>query len=216
MGQHIALARTPGAPGPEKARPGGYLACPDQGAGPGLVVIADRRSGSGHVRDVCDRFAAEGFTALAPEVHDWPTAADLDASVDLLKTHPAVRGQGVGVVGFALGAGLALWLAAHRPEDVAAVVPFYGVVPTGGEPPDCSRLTAAVQGHFGEGDPTFPPQAVWALEQALLEAGVNVEMFTYRDAGPAFFDDSRPGEYVHDAARHAWIRTLEFLRKHLG
>ena len=205
MGEHIAFGSG-----------GGYLAGPDKGAGPALIVIPDRRSAPHHARDVCDRFAAEGFTALAPELDDGRTAADLTAAVDALKPHPAVRGHGVGVVGFALGGGLALWLGTQRPDDVVAVVPFYGVVPAGGEPPDWSRLTAAVQGHFGEEDPTFPPTAVSALEEALGEAGVNAEMFLYPTAGPAFFDDTRPEEYVEDAARQAWIRVLEFLRKHLG
>ena len=205
MGEHIALRRG-----------GGYLAGPERGAGPGLIVIPDRRSAPDHVRDVCDRFAAEGFTALAPDLPNGDTPGDLTAAIDVLKPHPAVRGHGVGVIGFALGGGLALWLATHRPDDVAAVVPFYGVVPAGGEPPRWSRLTAAVQGHFGEDDPTFPPPAVSALEEALGEAGISVETFTYPGAGPAFFDDSRPEEYVEDAARQAWIRVLEFLRKHLG
>ena len=55
-----------------------------------------------------------------------------------------------------------------------------------------------------------------ALEATLGEAGVSVEMFTYPGAGPAFFDDTRPEGHVEEAARQAWIRTLEFLRKHLG
>ena len=195
---------------------GGYLAGPDKGAGPALIVVPDRRSAPHHARDVCDRFAGEGFTALAPDLADAYTPGDLSAAIDVLNPHPAVRGRGVGVIGFGLGGGLALWLGTHRPDDVAAVVPFYGVVPAGGEPPRWSRLAAAVQGHFGEDDPTFPPTAVSALEEALGDAGVTVEMFTYPGAGPAFFDDSRPEEYVEDAARQAWIRTLEFLRKHLG
>lgn len=48
------------------------------------------------------------------------------------------------------------------------------------------------------------------------EAGVATEMYVYPGAGSAFFDDSRPDTHVEDAARQAWIRTLEFLRKHLG
>ena len=205
MGEHIALGSG-----------GGYLAGPDKGAGPGLIVIPDRRSAPHHARDVCDRFGAEGFTALAPELDDGRAAEHLVTAVDVLKPHPAVRGHGVGVVGFGLGGGLALWLGTHRPDDVVAVVPFYGVVPAGGEPPDWARLAAVVQGHFGEDDPTFPPTAVAALEQALADAGISVETFVYPRAGPAFFDDTRPDEYVEDAARQAWIRVLEFLRKHLG
>jgi len=195
---------------------GGYLATPEMGAGPAVIVIQEPTTRPDHSHDVCDRFAAEGFTALAPALQNGSTADDLTAAIDLLKPHPAVRGQGVGVVGFAAGGGLALWLGTHRPDDVAAVVPYYGALPDGVEPPDWSRLAAAVQGHFGEDDPDCPAEGVSALEAALTEAGVSAEMFLYPGAGPAFFDDSRPDAHVEDAARQAWIRTLEFLRKHLG
>jgi carboxymethylenebutenolidase len=205
MGETIAFGST-----------GGYLATPEMGAGPALIVIEEPASLPDHGREVCDRFAAEGFTALAPALQNGSTADDLTAAIDLLKPHPAVRGQGVGVIGFAAGGGLALWLGIHRPEDVAAVVPYYGAVPDAAEPPDWSRLAAPVQGHFGENDPTCPPEAVSALEADLAAAGVTVEMFVYPGAGPAFFDDTRPDAHVEDAARQAWIRTLEFLRKHLG
>jgi carboxymethylenebutenolidase len=202
---------------------GGYLATPEKGAGPAVIVIAEPSTPPDHTHDVCERFAAEGFTALAPALgsptslpHGNPTASDLVAAIDLLEPHPAVRGQGVGVVGFAAGGELALWLALHRPDDVVAVVPFYRAVPEGADAPDWTRLAAPVQGHFGEDDPACPPEAVAALETTLGEAGVSAEMFVYPGARTAFFDDTRPDAYLEDAARQAWIRTLEFLRKHLG
>lgn len=201
----------------------GYLATPEKGAGPAVIVIAEPSSLPDHAHDVCERFAAEGFTALAPAFgslasppQNDSTASDLGAAIDLLEPHPAVRGQGVGVVGFAAGGELALWLALHRPDDVVAVVPYYRAVPEGADRPDWSRLTAPVQGHFGEDDPACPPEAVTALEAALGEAGVNAEIFVYPGARDAFFDETRPDAYLEDAARQAWIRTLEFLRKHLG
>jgi dienelactone hydrolase len=67
-----------------------------------------------------------------------------------------------------------------------------------------------VQGHFAESDPTCPPDIVAGLEKSLGEAGVTVEFFTYPTDDPRFFDEDG------DTARQAWIRTLEFLRKHLG
>ena len=145
MGETIAVGSTQG-----------YLATPDMGAGPAVIVITEPAS-SGHGRRVADILAAEGFTALAPEVRSGETAGDLGAALDFLRPHPAVRGHGVGVVGFARGAGLALWLGAHRPDDVTAVVLFYGVIPEGAEQSDWSRLSAAVEGHYGEDDPACPP-----------------------------------------------------------
>ncbi|MEW6476076.1 MAG: dienelactone hydrolase family protein [Actinomycetota bacterium] len=188
----------------------GYLSCPEMGAGPPVIVIPDGPGVADHIQTLCDRFAAEGFTALAPDLQDGRTAEDLAAAIEFLKPHPAVRGQGIGVVGFLLGAGLALWLATHRPEDIVAVVAYSGTVPVGAEQPDWSRLTAAVEGHFGEEDPACPPDVIAAFEEALGEAGATVECFTYPTVGARFYEDDE------DAARQAWIRTLEFLRKHLG
>jgi len=138
----------------------GYLATPEKGAGPALVVIGDR--------DHCDDFAEEGFTALAPELQNGHPVEELGAAIDILKPHPAVRGQGVGVVGYSAGAGLALRLAIQRSGDVVAC--------------------AAVEGNFGEDEPDHPPELC-------------VEFIT---ANP------------EDDDRLVWIRTLEFLRKHLG
>jgi dienelactone hydrolase len=90
------------------------------GAGPAVLVITEPTD-DGLSHQVCDDLAAEGFTALAPELRNGHTANDLSAAVDLLKPHPAVRGHGVGVIGFDAGAALAQWLAEHRPDDVVAV-----------------------------------------------------------------------------------------------
>ncbi len=180
-----------------------HLATPDMGAGPPVIVIPEDR-------ELCDLLATEGFTAFAPELSPGQTAEELTAAIEFLKPHEAVRGQGIAVIGSGAGAGLALWLGTHRPDDIIAVVAVSGTVPAEAEQPDWSRLSAAVQGHFGENDPTCPPEVIAALEGSLGEAGVMAEFFTYPMAGPGFFEED--GE----AARQAWIRTLEFLRKHLG
>jgi carboxymethylenebutenolidase len=180
-----------------------YLATPEKGAGPAMIVIPEDR-------ELCDLLATEGFTALAPDLAPGETAAGLTAAIDFLAPHEAVRGKGIGVIGTGAGAALALWLGTHRPDDIVAVVAVSGTVPTEGEQRDWSRLSAAVQGHFGEADPTCPPDVIASLEESLGQAGVTVEFFTYPTAGPAFFAEDG------DEARQAWIRILEFLRKHLG
>lgn len=164
---------------------GGYLATPEMGAGPAVLVIPEDR-------ELCDLLATEGFTALA-------SADDFAAAIDFLKPHPAVRGQGIGVVGLYAGVGPALALAADRSEDVAAVVVYGETIPDGTGQKDWAQLPAAVQGHFvgEESPPTDTP------------AG-RTEVFTYPTASPRFFEEDG------DEARQAWIRTLEFLRKHLG
>jgi len=215
---------------------GGYLAS-GEGAGPGVVVIHEWWGLVPHIRDVCERFAGEGFTALAPDLFSGRTipyrepdeaekammalglaqaARHLSGAVDFLLAHAAVRGHGVGVVGFGMGGGLALWLASLRPEEVRAVVPFYGSIPWDDAQPDWGRVTAPVEGHYGEHDDRATPALARSFEQELEARGTEVRLFFYPEAGHAFFDDSRSEACVEDAARQAWVRTLEFLRAKLG
>lgn len=215
---------------------GGYLAPAHEGAGLGVVVIQEWWGLVDHIVDVCDRFAAEGFTALAPDLYhgktvpntepdeaakalmamDLPRAArDMAGAVDFLQAHDAVRGHGVAVVGFCMGGGLALWLSTLRPDAVRAVVPFYGIAPPDTQP-DWSALAAAVEGHYAEHDDMAPPEAVAAFEEQLHDLGKEVRVFTYPGTSHAFFNDTRPEIYDEDAARQAWVRTLEFLRAKLG
>ena len=214
----------------------GYLAT-GQGAGPAVIVIQEWWGLVPHIREVCDRLAAEGFTALAPDLFhgrtvpnsepdeaqklmmalDLPRAArDLSGAVDFLVDHPAVRGHGVGVIGFCMGGGLALWLAAERPDQVKAAVPFYGAIPWDEVQPDYSRIEAAVEGHYGELDDWATPELARRIESELVERGKEVRLFLYPGHGHAFFNDTRPEAYDEDAARQAWVRTLEFLRAKLG
>jgi carboxymethylenebutenolidase len=213
----------------------GYLATPEQGAGIGLIVIQEWWGLVGHITDVCDRFAAEGFTALAPDLYHGETTSepdeagklmmalnlaaagkDLGGAVDFLLGSDAVRGEGVGVTGFCMGGGLALVLATQRPDAVKACVPFYGVIPWEEAQPDWSALDAPVQGHFAEQDGFFTPERVAELESTLTDLGKDAELIVYPGVDHAFFNDERPEVYDEAAARTAWTRTLEFLRAKLG
>ncbi len=148
----------------------GYLATPGAGAGPGVVVIQEWWGLVPHIQNVCDRFASQGFTALAPDLYDGVTADEpdeagkmmmtmnLDAAtramsdaVDWLTSSGRVRGSKVGCVGFCMGGGLALMLACARPDAVGPVAPFYGLIPWPEAEPDYSALTGPVRG-------TTPPR----------------------------------------------------------
>jgi carboxymethylenebutenolidase len=210
----------------------GYLAVPGSGSGPGLIVIQEWWGLDDSIVDVANRFAAEGFVALAPDLyggrvtHDEKEAAtlmrqlvpaqavkDLSGAVGYLLARPSVTGDSIGVVGFCMGGGFVLRLAAQAGEKVAAAVVFYGAV---SPDEDLSGIRAAVQGHFGERDQSIPPQRARAqMEKIRAEAGVPVEVYFY-DAGHAFFNDRNLiGTYNQDAAKLAWTRTLDFLRSHL-
>ncbi|MDP9073068.1 MAG: dienelactone hydrolase family protein [Actinomycetota bacterium] len=210
---------------------GGYLATPEGGEGPGVLVIQEYWGLVGHIKELCERFAAEGFAALSPDLYHGATAAptepdkagklmmnlridqaakDLNGAVDYLVAHS--NGEGIGAVGFCMGGGLALRVGCLRPEAVKAVVAFYGVA---GWPPgecDWSQMTASVQGHYAENDDMAGPPEVAKLEAELRANGVEVEMFLYPGTTHAFFNDTRPEVYDAEASALAWPRTLDFLR----
>jgi len=209
----------------------GYLSVPESGRGPGVVVIQEWWGLVPHIKDVCDRLAAEGFTALAPDLyHGEKTTSpdeagklmmalnidqaekDLRGAIQYLLAHEATEGARVGTVGFCMGGVLALY-AASKNERVGACVVFYGIHPK--VEPDFERLRAPVLGLYAERDKSVPPEAVRALEEKLREHGKAVEMHIYPGTEHAFFNDTRPEVYDADAAADAWRRTIEFLRKHL-
>jgi carboxymethylenebutenolidase len=213
----------------------GYLAAPEVGAGLGLIVVQEWWGLVDHIKDVCDRFAAEGFTALAPDLYRGehstePDEAgklmmalnlehatrDLSGAVDYLLASDRVRGDGIGVTGFCMGGGLAMMLAVQRPDAVRAAVPFYGVIPWESAQPDWSKLAAPMQGHFAELDGFFSPDKVRELETTLRDLGKDVDFIVYDGVDHAFFNDTRPEVYDEHAASTAWTRTLEFLRAKLG
>ncbi len=212
----------------------GYLAAPESGSGPGVVVIQEWWGLVDHIVDVCDRLAAEGFVALAPDLYRGESTTEPDEAGKLMMTLNIERAArdmsgavdevarrsggngGVGVIGFCMGGGLALMVAAERSDLVKAVVPFYGLIPWPGAQPDYPKMAASVQGHYAEKDDFFGPEAVAGLEQQLAVAGVDHELFIYPGADHAFFNDVRPEVYDAGAAALAWSRTLDFLRANVG
>jgi carboxymethylenebutenolidase len=212
----------------------GYLAVPDSGSGPGTIVLQEWWGLEDHITDICDRLAAEGFFALAPDLFrgertDQPdeaeqkmmamsmdqAEADMRGAVDFLAGQDGYEGEGVGSVGFCLGGGLSVWAATLNPK-VRAAVSFYYVMPHG--KPDFSKIGGPVQGHFGTADDFVAVDDAKALEAEIAEAsGQPVEFHFYEGAGHAFFNDTnRLGTYDADAARQAWSRTVAFLRSNLG
>lgn len=212
----------------------GYLAVPETGRGPGVVVIQEWWGLVDHIKDVCDRFAAEGFVALAPDLYHGESVAEPDeagrlmmamelerAGKDLSGAVDAVAerssGSGVGVVGFCMGGGLALMVASQRPDKIRAVVPFYGVAPWQGAQPDYAALTGAVLGHYAERDDFASPEVARELEVTLRDSGnSDVTIHVYPGTDHAFFNDTRPEVYDGAASALAFERTVAFLRDRLA
>jgi carboxymethylenebutenolidase len=211
----------------------GYLATPEAGgSGPGVLVIQEYWGLVPHIKDVCDRFASEGFIALAPDLYHGQSttepdeagklmmalnieqaAKDMSGAVDLLQERSGR--DAIGVVGFCMGGGLALVVACQRPDAVKAAAPFYGVIPWASAQPDWSRLDAKVVGHYAELDGYFTPEMAKDLEGTLQSLGKDAVIVVHEDADHAFFNDDRPEVYQPDAAQTAWDETLDLFRSTL-
>lgn len=207
---------------------GGWLAEPAQPPRGALVVIQEIFGVNAHMRDVTDRYADEGYLALAPALFD-PIERDVElgydeagfargrelaaavgferaiaivgAAVDALRTRAAVADtQRIGAVGFCWGGSVA-YLANTRLGLPA--VSYYGArtVPFLDEP-----LQAPMLFHFGERDQSIPEQDIEAHRRAKPEAMVHVY-----PAGHAFNRDVDPRHYHANSAHLAYQRTLEFL-----
>jgi carboxymethylenebutenolidase len=209
----------------------GYLAIPDQ-PGPGLIVIQEWWGLVDHIKDLVNRFAAEGFVALAPDLfHGDMTKSpdqagkllmalnieeagrDLRGAARHLLKMQEVQPNKVGVLGFCMGGQLALYAAAEFPDEISAAVDFYGIHPNVSISPE--KLKVPVLAHFAKRDKSVPETQARAFVEELKSAGKSIDAYFY-DADHAFFNDTRPEVYNPDAADLAWTRSLAFLRIHLS
>jgi carboxymethylenebutenolidase len=206
-----------------------YLATPASGKGPGVIVIQEWWGLVGHIKDVCDRFAAEGFSALAPDLYHGQTASEPDTAGKLFmalnigQAEKDLRGAAgylarhsstarLGAVGFCMGGQLALFAGTLNPS-VGAVVDFYGIHPN--VKPDYTKLSGPVLGLFAEKDAFVTPQTAREVEAAIKQAGKSCEVHIYPGVDHAFFNDQNTAAYDKAAAADAWRRTLAFFRQHL-
>jgi carboxymethylenebutenolidase len=210
-----------------------YLALPEgvSGPWPAVLVLHAWWGLTDMFTGVCDRLAAAGFIAFAPDLYDGPTAttiADAErlmeesdgarsraialAAIAHLREHATVRDSPIGVVGFSMGANWAFHLSVLRSEDIAAVVAFYGGTM---ERADFASARAAYLGHFAERDDFEPLEAVRALEEQIRDGGREVTFHIYPGTGHWFFEGNRPDAYDAEAARLAWERTVTFLQRTL-
>ena len=202
----------------------GYLSTPRKGGGPGVVVIQEWWGLVDHITDVADRFAKEGFVALAPDMYHGKTTTrpddagklmmalkideveqDLRGAIDYLLGLGETQGDRAGTVGFCMGGQLSLYAACANPK-VGACVIYYGIHYYGIHPnvhPDLESLRAPVLGFFAEKDGFVTPEVVGKLESDLRAAGKQVEFHIYRGAEHAFFNDTRP-VYHKAYAKETW------------
>jgi len=214
----------------------GYLARPDGGTGPGVLVVQEWWGLDSGIKEMADRLAAGGFTALCPDLfhgdlasHQEPdqaaalmtamppdrAARDMSGAIDFLLADDGATGGGIGVVGLCMGGMLAWLIAANRPDAVRAVVPFYGY-PSGDMEPDWSRLDAPVRAHMAEHDDFFGPEGATALGSKLRDLGKDVTVTVHEGTGHAFMAPHNAlGTRDEAKAAAIWPGVLDFLHAQL-
>jgi len=219
-----------------------YRAEPAGSARGAVIVIQEAFGVTEHIQDVCRRFSAQGYLAVAPHLfhrsgdpiiayeeaaNTLPhlkqlSAEGLEADVDATLAQLAAAGfepARIGVVGFCLGGSVAFLAAARR--ALGAAVTFYGGGISQGRfgIPPLTDLGAELKtpwlGLYGDGDQSIPADQVESLRKAAEAATVPTEIVRYPEAGHAFHRDG--GDSYHEtAAKDAWLRSLQWLDTHLA
>lgn len=213
-----------------------YVSRPE-GAAKGAVVVVQEIFGvNSHIRGVADKYAAQGYVAIAPALFDriragielnydgsdMKTAFELYGQLDPAKSLLDIAAayhfvakedhKGIAVVGFCYG-GLMSWLSATRGDALkmqpSCTVGYYagGIGRFATEEPACPVML-----HFGEDDSHIGKDQVDAVRAAHPE----VQIYLYEGAGHAFNREPDPNSYRADAAALAQERTFEFLRTHVA
>jgi carboxymethylenebutenolidase len=219
-----------------------YESRPDGEARGAVLVIQEAFGVTEHIEDVCRRFAAEGYVAVAPHLFHrggdpviaydemekvYPyvmalNAEDLAADLDAALGYVAEAGfepQRTAVVGFCMGGSVAFW--AGERQALGAVVSFYGGGIAGGRfgiPPLvelAAKLKTPYLGLFGDRDQTISGDEVESLRNALQDAQVPTELVRYPEAEHGFHCDAR-SSYHEASAKQAWQQTLQWLNTHLA
>ena len=224
----------------------GYLALPDgdrPAAGwPGVIVIHDVFGFSDDIRRITRRFADSGYAALAPALYDGagppvlcvvrtfgdlmrrsgPAFDRVESAQRFLATHEEVNGDRIGITGFCMGGGFALFHAARGGVQVCA--PYYGDTP---EDAEALRSVCPVVAGYGELDKTFAEQGR-RLKRHLESLGTPHDVEIYPGVGHSYMNDfgggpiARLGRYTplhaaydEEAAEDSWRRMLAFFEEHL-
>ncbi|HEY7873647.1 MAG TPA: dienelactone hydrolase family protein [Actinomycetota bacterium] len=202
----------------------GYMARSER-VGPGVLVLHEFFGLQDSFVAYADRLNRAGFTVLVPDLYDGEIASSVDAATALARSldrdatmrklraaadlltanwHPRL-----GVVGFSLGADLAVELAALRP--IEALVVYYGTGSLGD-----GRWNGPTLGHFAENDEWTPLSEAEAAFDALEAADVDAELIAYPGLGHWFANAAVIDSYDAEADAAAFEATSEFLHHHLA
>ncbi|NEO29768.1 MAG: dienelactone hydrolase family protein [Symploca sp. SIO3C6] len=224
-----------------------YLARPrENGSFPAIVVLQEIFGVNDHIREITRRWAQEGYIAIAPALYQRQApgfetgyteqdfkvgkeykqqtkadelVADIQATIDYLKSQMPVQDQGIGCIGFCFGGHVA-YLAATLPE-VKATASFYGagittMTPGGGEPTitRTPEISGTIYAFFGMEDASIPITQVDEIEATLNKHQIQHRIFRYEGADHGFFCDRR-ASYNQAAAADAWKQVKQLFEQEL-
>jgi carboxymethylenebutenolidase len=204
-----------------------YVATPDESNGKAVIIIQEWWGLNDHIKDIANRYAAEGFTAIAPDLYRGKATKDKEEAGRLMqnldiedglntimmaldKARESYGFEKFGITGFCMGGTYAL-RAACELEGIGASAPFYGDVPDEFTLKDlkCSVLFVS-----GIKDQWINPEKVGEMERIAKENFLPIEVLKY-DADHAFFNDTRPEVYDENAAKDAWAKVIAFFNENL-
>ncbi len=195
---------------------------------PAIIVVQEWWGLTPHIEDIAQRYAREGFIAVAPDLYDGVTTKDPKEAANLMGALKTEKGlaylqtvltqlrsmddvTSVGVTGFCMGGTYALLLPCHAKLEASA--PFYGDVPE--DTAIIGKLSCPVLFIGGEKDQWINVDKMNRLDSALKQHSKEGEVRVYKGADHAFFNDTRPEVYNKNDAEDAWKRVIVFFNKHL-
>lgn len=201
-----------------------------KGPFPAIIVIHEWWGLNDWVKEQAQKFADQGYVALAIDLYRGKVATtpdeahelinglpndravrDMKAAFAYLQSQKNVDPKRIGSDGWCAGGGWSLELAENEPRLKAAVI-NYGELSS--DPATLKPINAAILGSFGGQDRGITPDDVHAFEQQMKALGKKVEVKIYPEAGHAFENSTRPSYRAEDA-QDAWQRTVDFLEKNL-
>lgn len=205
-----------------------YVALPDSPNNKAIILIQEWWGLNDHIKDVANRYAAEGFITIAPDLYRGKVTKDPEEASKLMhnleiedglntiesameKAREKYEIEYFGITGFCMGGTFALQ-AACKLEGISAAAPFYGDIP---EEFDLKGLKCPVIFISGTKDQWINPEKVGELERIAKENYLPVESVKY-EADHAFFNNTRPEVYDEAAAKDAWQKVIAFFNENLN
>ncbi len=205
-----------------------YVALPDAETDKAVILIHEWWGLNDHIKDVANRYANEGFIAIAPDLFRGKVTSDpneasklmhdlaIEDGLDTIKNAIATAKEkynisNFAITGFCMGGTFAL-RAACEIEGLKAAAPFYGDIP---EEDVLKKLKIPTVFISGKRDKWITVEKVTKMKQIASDYNLPLESVEY-DADHAFFNNTRPEVYDETSAKDAWNKVLKFLKEKLS